>query len=389
MDIIVTMIERSKLSSALNRSIADNPITALLGPRQCGKTTIARTLIEPAPVHYYDLENPADRAGLANPFIALKEMDGLVILDEIHRMPELYEILRVLVDDERCRCRFLVLGSASPVVIRDVSETLAGRIGFVDMGGFDIEEVSTGDWERLWLRGGFPRSYLARNENTSFRWRQDFSRTFLERDIRQLGFTIHPEAMRRFWTMIAHYHGQVWNAAEFARSLGRDEKTARNYLDILSGALVVHRLEPWHVNIRKRQVKSPKVYIRDSGILHSLLSIESRRELLEHPKAGASWEGFVLEQVLSLTRSRDAYFWATHGGAELDLLLDPEAVRVGFEFKFTDSVRTTKSMRIAVEDLNLTNLYIVHPGSRSFRIDENISALSIMDLGSVLVGHRR
>ncbi|MCD4701816.1 MAG: ATP-binding protein [Candidatus Aegiribacteria sp.] len=378
------MIKRPDLFKSLNRCITENPVTTLLGPRQCGKTTIARTICEPAPVHYYDLENPADRSGLANPLTALGNMDGLVILDEIHRMPELYEILRVLVDDTSHHASYLILGSASPGIVRDVSETLAGRIGFVDMGGFNLKEISPDNWEKRWLRGGFPRSYLAADEDSSFRWRDNFARTFLERDLRQFGFSIHPESMRRFWIMVAHYHGQIWNAAEFARSLGRDEKTARNYLDILSGTLVVRQLQPWHVNIKKRQVKSPKVYIRDSGILHSLLSIRTRRDLLSHIKAGASWEGFALEQILSITGDRDAYFWSTHGGAEFDLLLSPEGARLGFEFKFTDNVHTTKSMRIAIEDLELKHLYIIHPGVRSYQIDANISALSISNLISNL-----
>ncbi len=378
------MIKRPDLLNSLNRCITENPVTTLLGPRQCGKTTIAKIISESVPVHYYDLENPADRSGLTNPLTALGKLDGLVILDEIHRMPELYAILRVLVDELSHQARYLILGSASPRIIRDVSETLAGRIGFVDMGGFNLKEVSTDNWEKLWLRGAFPRSYLAADEDSSFRWRDNFARTFLERDLRQFGFSIHPESMRRFWIMVAHYHGQVWNAAEFARSLGRDEKTARNYLDILSGAMVVRQLQPWHVNIKKRQIKSPKIYIRDSGILHSLLSIRTRRDLLSHIKAGASWEGFALEQVLSLTGERDAFFWSTHGGAELDLLLSPEGARLGFEFKFTDNVRTTKSMRIAIDDLGLNHLYIVHPGVRSYVIDENISALSITDLITTL-----
>ena len=346
------MIKRDDLLEKLNTSISENPVTTLLGPRQCGKTTIAKTIETPSPVNYYDLENPSDRSGLANPMLALRNLEGLVILDEIPRMPQLYESLRVLVDEESCTTRFLILGSASPGIIRDVSETLAGRTGFVDMSGFNLKEVK-GNWGDLWIRGGFPRSYLASDINVSYRWRDSFTRTFLERDIRQFGFTINPESMRRFWTMVAHYHGQIWNAAEFARSLGKDEKTARNYLDVLSGAYVVRQLQPWYVNIKKRQVKSPKVYIRDSGILHLLLSIKTKRNLMSHIKVGASWEGFALEQILSTLGSRNAYFWATHGGAELDLLISPERYRLGFEFKFTDNVRTTKSMRIAIKDLDL------------------------------------
>ena len=277
------MIKRNKLISRIERSIGENPVTTLLGPRQCGKTTIARTIGSPTPVNYYDLENPADRAGLANPQLALRGSSGLVILDEIQMMPEIFEILRVLVDDESHKAKYLILGSASPGIIRNVSETLAGRTAFVDMSGFDLTEIQE-DWETLWLRGGFPRSFLAKSTEASYRWREAFARTFLQRDIMQFGFRLNPESLRRFWTMVAHYHGQVWNAAEFARSLGKDEKTARNYLDILSGAFVVRQLQPWHINIKKRQVKSPKVYVRDSGMLHYLLNLETRRQLLSHIK---------------------------------------------------------------------------------------------------------
>lgn len=375
------MIKRNDLVSRIVRSIGENPITTLLGPRQCGKTTIARTIGSPAPVNYYDLENPADRAGLANPQLALKGSSGLVILDEIQMMPEIFEILRVLVDDESHKAKYLILGSASPSIIRNVSETLAGRTAFVDMSGFDLTEIQE-DWETLWLRGGFPRSFLAKSTEASYRWREAFARTFLQRDIMQFGFRLNPESLRRFWTMVAHYHGQVWNAAEFARSLGKDEKTARNYLDILSGAFVVRQLQPWHINIKKRQVKSPKVYVRDSGMLHYLLNVETRRQLLSHIKAGASWEGFVIEQILSITNTRRAYFWATHGGAELDLLISPQSNPVGFVIKLTENVTTTRSMRVAIEDLGLRHLYIVHPGPRSFAIDKDISALSIDDLSS-------
>ena len=373
------MIDRIKLAARIERCISENPITTLLGPRQCGKTTIARAISHPAPVSYYDLENPADRSGLSNPILALKKLDGLVILDEIQMMPEIFEILRVLVDDESNKAKYLILGSASPGTIRNVSETLAGRTAFVDMNGFDLTEIQE-DWETLWLREGFPRLFLATGTEASYRWREAFARTFLQRDIMQLGFRLNPESLRRFWTMVAHYHGQIWNAAEFARSLGQDEKTARNYLDILSGAFVVRQLQPWHINIKKRQVKSPKVYVRDSGMLHYLLIVETRRKLLSHIKAGASWEGFVIEQILSISNTRQAYFWATHGGAELDLLISPHRNPTGFEIKFTENVRTTKSMRVAIEDLGLCHLYIVHPGPRSFDIDEDISALSIHDL---------
>lgn len=380
------MIERIRLLEELILRISEGPVTALLGPRQCGKTTLARSLVENKPVHRFDLENPNDRAALQSPILVLRDLKGLVVLDEIHRMPELYETLRVLVDDPSCTGKFLILGSSSPHIIRQVSETLAGRISFIDMGGFNLEEIKSSFWKNLWLRGGFPRSFLAGNDSASLRWREDFTRTFLERDIPQLGFRIPQEAMRRFWTMLAHYHGQKWNSAEFARSLGTGEKAASSYLDILCGTFMVRRLQPWHVNMKKRQVRTPKVYIRDSGMLHSLLSIQTYMELFSHIKVGASWEGFALEQILSVSGERKAWFWGTHSGAEVDLLLDPEAVNVGFEFKFSESVRTTRSMRMALEDLNLNHLYIVHPGENSFKINERISALSISDVTETVSG---
>ncbi len=375
---------KKKLLDQLLFSIRVNPVTALLGPRQCGKTTLAHSVHQFQPINLFDLENPIDRAALRNPIMVLGDLSGLVVLDEIHRMPELYEILRVLVDDQSCKAKFLVLGSSSPQIIREVSETLAGRIGFVDMSGFSLQEVSDYSWRDLWLRGGFPRSFLAESQVASIRWREDFTRTFLERDIPLLGFRISPKAMRKFWTMLAHYHGQKWNAAEFSRYLGETEKTAASYLDILCGTFMVRKLQPSYVNMKKRQVRSPKIFIRDSGVLHSLLSIQSSRDLLSHIKAGASWEGFALEQVLSLTGDRKAWFWGTHSGAEIDLLIDPEGVNLGFEFKLTENIRTTKSMRIALEDLGLNKLYLVHPGKRTFRLDERITALSISDLVSEL-----
>ena len=317
---------------------------------------------------------------LQNPILVLRDLKGLVILDEIHRMPELYEILRVLVDDPSCTLKFLVPGSSSPNIIRQVSETLAGRIGFVDMGGFNLREVNSASWKRLWLRGGFPRSFLAGDDRASFRWRENFTRTFLERDIPQLGFRIPQDAMRRFWSMLAHFQGQKWNSAEFARSLGTGEKTASSYLDILCGTFMVRKLQPWHVNMKKRQVRVPKVYIRDSGMLHSLLSVQTSRELLGHVKVGASWEGFAMEQILSITGDRKAWFWGTHSGAEIDLLLDPEGINVGFEFKLSEAVRTTRSMHSALKDLSLRHLYIVYPGDNSYAIGDRISAVSISHL---------
>lgn len=373
------MLERPENLSALVESLAANPIVALLGPRQCGKTTLARVLSSQRECEFFDLEDPSDLSRLSAPMLALQGRSGLVVIDEIQRKPELFEVLRVLADRSRQNGRFLVLGSASPRLIKHASESLAGRVGFVDLSGFNMIEVGAENQNRLWSRGGFPRSFLASDDGESFRWRNDFIRTFLERDIAQLGITIPAETLRRFWTMVAHYHGQTLNAAEFARSLGTAEATARRYLDILSGAYMIRQLQPWHANIKKRQVKSPQVFIRDSGVLHALLSLQTHEALLSHPKAGASWEGFVIEEIAVRTRSRDLYFWATHAGAELDLLLFQQGKAIGLEIKHTDAPRTTKSMRIAIEDLQLKHLFVVYPGKESFPLDDKISALSITD----------
>jgi hypothetical protein len=272
------------------------------------------------------------------------------------------------------------LGSASPRLIKGASESLAGRIAFVDLSGFDLSEVGTAEYHKLWLRGGFPLAFLAAEDTNSCQWRNDFIRTFLERDVPQLGITVPAETLRRFWTMVSHYHGQVWNAAEFARSLGTAEATARRYLDILSGAYLVRQLPSWFENLRKRQVKSPKIYVRDSGLLHALLGVSNEHDLAGHPKLGASWEGFAVEQILSLRDTRDAYFWATHTGAELDLMILSGIRRIGFEIKYTDAPRTTRSMHIALKDLQLDRLYVLHPGQHTYPLDKKITALSIRDL---------
>jgi hypothetical protein len=364
----------------LKKALSRTPATALLGPRQCGKTTLSKELNKTLAGTFFDLEDPRDVNRLQNPMLTLEREQGYVIVDEVQKKPELFEILRVLVDRPENTLKVLLLGSASPHLMKKAAESLAGRISFVDLSGFNIEEVGEEHSEKLWERGGFPRSYLAEGTGASFAWRNDFIRTFLERDIPQLGINIPAETLRRFWTMVAHYHGQVWNAAEFARSLGNSETAARNYLDILSGSYMVRQLPPWFENMKKRQVKSPKIYIRDSGILHTLLSLSSFDDILGHPKLGASWEGFVVEQIFALTDSRDIYFWATHAGAELDLLLFRHGKRYGFEIKYSDAPKTSKSMRGAVSDLGLEHLYIVCPGQDSYPLDEKISVLAIRDL---------
>lgn len=378
-------IPRRQLLQDIDIRLKQNPVVSVLGPRQVGKSTLAREVASlEGTSHYFDLEDHRAVARLAEPLSALERLHGLVVIDEVQRKPELFPLLRVLADRSPLPARFLILGSASPDLVRGVSESLAGRVSFVDVSGFSLAEVGADSFNRLWLRGGFPRSFLADSEASSHQWRVDFVRTFLERDIPQLGITIPAATLRRFWTMIAHFHGQVWNAAELARSLGSTEPTARRYLDILSSAFMVRQLPPWFANISKRQVKSPKVYVRDSGILHTLLDLGNREELESHPKLGASWEGFALEQVLQLTDPANAYFWATHGGAELDLLVFKGGKRFGVELKFTDTPRTTRSMHIAIQDLGLSSLAIVHPGNESFPLTEGIEAISIREIADRL-----
>ncbi len=353
------------------------PVVALLGPRQCGKTTLARAYAEREPSEFFDLENPVDLRRLTAPMQALEPLSALVIIDEIQRRPELFELIRVLVDRPGNSARFLVLGSASPHLVRDVSESLAGRIGFVDLSGFNLTEVGSGESTKLWVRGGFPLSFLASDDNASLMWRENFIRTFLERDIPQLGITIPAETLRRFWTMVAHFHGQVWNAAQLARSLGASENTARRYLDILAGSFVVRVLPPWYENIGKRQVKAPKVFVRDTGILHALLQVGRLQEVMGHPKLGLSWEGFALEEVLATLDTRAAYYWATHAGAELDLLVTIGGERYGFEFKYADAPTTSRSMHIAIDNLGLKHLWVVYPGQTEYDLKERISVVPV------------
>lgn len=361
----------------IDESFRVHPVTGLLGPRQCGKTTLARILVERDGGTVFDLENPVDRQRLSAPLTALERLRGLVVLDEIQRMPELFELLRVLVDRPDNPARFLVLGSASPGLVRGVSESLAGRIGFVDLAGLSLTEVGAGERDRLWNRGGFPRSFLAPDDGGSLAWREAFVRTFLERDLPQLGIAIPAETLRRFWSMVAHAHGQVWNASAFARSLGASGHTIRRYLDILAGAYVLRVLPPWFENLKKRQVKAPKVYVRDAGLLHALLQLGDLQALTGHPKAGASWEGFAIEQILGALETRDAYFWAAHSGAELDLFVLDRGRRLGFEVKLADAPRVTKSMRAALEDLRLDQLYVVVPGGPSYEIEEKVTVMPL------------
>ena len=375
------MIDRKHDVKKLLSLLKHHPVVGIIGARQVGKTTLARSLSDHirSAAFYFDLENPEDLARLADPMLALKGLKGLVVIDEIQRFPGLFPILRVLVDRPKAPARFLVLGSASPELLRQGSESLAGRIIYQELGGFSLDDVGIKNYLRLWLRGGFPRSYLASSDTMSEEWRRGFIQTFLERDLPQLGITIRSTTMHRFWSMISHYHGQIWNASEFGRSFGVADTTVRNYLDLLSSALVVRQLLPWHENIAKRQVKSPKVYIADSGLLHTLLGIKTRSDLERHPKIGASWEGFVIEQVIRWMgfRNEDCFFWATHAGAELDLLVVRGKDRLGFEVKLTSSPRVTPSMRSALSDLKLQRLYVIHSGEETFQLERNIQAVAL------------
>ena len=379
------MIERPALMQAILTALRRNPVAAILGARQCGKTTLAHMVAAGHKLlHYMDLEDPAVVAGLENPMTRLEGLKGLVIIDEIQRRPELFPVLRILADRKAMPARFLILGSASPDLIRQSSESLAGRIEFIEMGGFDLLEAGTDSWRSLWLRGGFPRSLLAQSEDDSAAWREQFIRTFLERDIPQLGLNLPALMLRRFWTMIAHYHGQTWNGTEIASSLGVSDHTARRYLDILAGAYMLRVLAPWHENMAKRQRRAPKVYLRDSGLLHTLLGIGDPDALWRHPKCGPSWEGFAMEQVLRLVPSRDVYYWAVHGGPELDLLVLWKAQRIGFEFKLADAPRPASTMATAVRDLRLDKLWIIYPGKERYALAEKTEALPLVSAAAAL-----
>ena len=379
------IIDRTLARARIHEAFSVHPAVALTGPRQCGKTTLARAIAaaEPQGSTLFDLESAVDRRRLQAPEQTLGGLSGLVVIDEIQREPALFETLRVLADRPGNPARFLVLGSASPALVRGISESLAGRVGLVDLAGFDLTEIGPESWRTLWLRGGFPRSWLASHDRASAVWRRSFVQTFLERDIPQLGINVPAETLRRFWTMLAHYHGQVWNAAEFARALGSSEGTARRYLDILTGAFMVRALPPWFANVRKRQVKSPRIYVRDTGLLHTLLTLETGDELAGHPKVGASFEGFAVEQLAGTFEAGGVYFWATHGGAELDLLVMQGGKRYGFECKLADAPGTTRSMRAALNDLELEHLWVVYPGTEAYPLDDRISVLPVADIPAV------
>lgn len=353
-------------------------VCGLLGPRQVGKTTLAKMYTAqylPEKVCFFDLENPLDLARLENPMMVFSGLsDCLIVIDEIQRRPELFPVLRVLVDEVAKKRKFLVLGSASRDLIRQSSETLAGRIGYVELMPFSLSEVHNMDM--LWLRGGFPRSYLSANNEESYLWRQSYISTFLERDIPNLGFQIPPVHIRRFWLMLAHYHGQVFNASEIGKSLGISHHTSRKYLDILIGTFMIRLLPPWFENLEKRQVKLPKIFFKDSGILHALIGLKNKADVDMYPRLGSFWEGFALEEIIrqNCASPEECYFWGTQGGAELDLLIMKNGKRHGYEFKYTDSPKITPSMKIAAQDLKLDHLYVVYPGEHTFQLAENITA---------------
>ena len=375
------MLTRTTHLEKIRRQLELNPVVALLGARQVGKTTLAREIsaLAGGPIHHFDLEDPSDLAQLHDPKLALAQLEGLIILDEIQRRPEIFPVLRVLVDRPDHEARFLILGSASPDLLRQSSESLAGRISYYELPGFDLAETGTDTADDLWVRGGFPRSFLAPDDEASDSWRRNFIRTYLERDLPQLGIRVPAETLRRFWTMVAHSHGQFLNLSRLAGAMGVSNTAINNYIDILCDTYMVHRLPPYLPNIGKRMVKSPKVYLRDSGLLHTLLSLSNTHEVLGHPIVGASWEGFALETVIRHRQAdeRECFFWATHNGAELDLLIEKGGKRVGYEFKRTSAPRTTKSMHVALESLELEELVVVYPGEKKFPLADRVVAMPL------------
>lgn len=380
------MIERPALLQHVRSALKRSRVVALIGPRQCGKTTLARELVEADSPNYFDLEDPAGVARLDEPMTALRDLRGWVVIDEIQRRPELFPALRVLADRKPLPARFLILGSASPDLLRQSSESLAGRLETIAMSGFSLAEVGRTLRTRHWLRGGLPPSFLARTEADSLVWRKHFIQTFLERDLPQWNLVASASALLRFWTMVAHYHGQTWNAAEPARSLGVSEPTVRRYLDILTGVFMIRQLQPWHANLKKRQVKAPKIYLRDTGLLHQLLGIRLEKDLLSHPKCGASWEGYVIEETLKAVKPDEAYFWATHSGAEIDLVLVKAGRRLGVECKRTDAPRLTLSMRIALADLKLERIAVVYPGTKRYVLAKGVGAVPLEALADDMEG---
>ncbi|MBI3252912.1 MAG: ATP-binding protein [Candidatus Omnitrophica bacterium] len=381
-------IERTKELQFLARRFREAPVVAIVGPRQCGKTTLARQWARKSrfrPIHRFDLENPRDLAQFENPLLALESLKGLIVIDEIQRRPELFPILRVLVDKNR-EAKYLILGSASGSLLAQSSESLAGRIAYLELGGLSLDSLPKPSDQKLWIRGGFPRSFLSKNDQASFAWRQDFITTFLERDVPALGIRVPAGTLRRFWIMLAHYHGQIFNASEIARSLGASETAARHYLDILCGTFLIRQLQPWFYNTKKRLLRRPKIYFRDSGLFHALISAQNRADLLVHPKLGASWEGFSIEQAiqhLSL-RQEEVFYWGVHTGGELDLVFQRNGKLWGVEAKYGDAPTLTQSMKAAIDELELAHLWVVYPGETEYALDKRVSVVPLNRIGSAI-----
>ena len=374
------MIHRNNLRNTVEQALKRSRIVALIGPRQCGKTTIAREFVNPDSLNYFDLEDPSSLARLDQPMTSLKDLAGIVVIDEIQRHPELFPVLRVLADRKPLTSCFLILGSASPDLLRQSSESLAGRLEIIEMRGFSLSEIGREKQSRHWLRGGFPLSFLARSNTNSLSWRKNFIQTVSEQDLPLLGYRIPSTTIIRFWTMLAHYHGQIWNAAEPARSLGIGESSVRRYLDLLTDIFMIRQLQPWHANVKKRQVKAPKIYFRDTGLLHYLLGIHSEFELFANPKCGASWEGYVIEEIIQLVKPDNSYFWATHGGAEIDLVLFKNNRMIGIECKRSDAPKLTASMHIALQDLQIEKILVIYPGDKSYPLANNIFAIAFKNI---------
>jgi predicted AAA+ superfamily ATPase len=380
------MIKRTDKLNQIKSGFDRSPIVSITGLRQSGKTTLAKDFASQyqGSCTHFDLEDPRSIARLSEPMTALENLSGLVVIDEVQRLPAIFPVLRVLADRKEKPACFLLLGSASPLLIKEISESLAGRVALLEMDGFNLMEVGSEESKVLWNRGGLPPSFLAASDTSSLQWRQDFMTLFVERDLPQFGVTFPSAAMRRFWAMLAHYHGQTWNASELAKSFDVSQAIIRKKLDNLTGAFAIRQLPAWYENLGKRTVKSPKIYLRDSGLLHALLDLSTFDQLQSHPKLGSSWEGFCIEQILSITGSSNAFFWATHAGAELDLFLLHNGKRIGVEIKYSDGPSTTRSMRQALEDLSLDHLYVVYPGKEDYPLDKNITVTSLPSILSKL-----
>ena len=380
------MIKRKKIQDNIAEALNRGRIVSLLGPRQCGKTTLARQFSQPGALSYFDLEDPIDSAKLVEPQNVLQNLKGIVVIDEVQRQPDLFPLLRVLADRDPLPAKFLILGSVSPSLIKQASESLAGRVERIRIGGFSLEEVGQKNVEQLWLRGGLPCSFLADSDKDAFIWLKEYTQSFVERDLPLHGASLPPVTLIRFWTMLAHYHGQIFNASEIARSLGISVMTVNRYLDIMTGVFMIRQLQPWHVNIKKRQVKSPKIYFNDTGILHALLGIQNQKDLLRHPKYGASWEGFVLGELIGSIDPHEVYFWATHQGAEIDLVFNKGGQMYGVEIKRQDAPRMTPSIKHALEDLKLERIAVIYPGTRRYLLHKQVDVVPFDEIQGGMKG---